>query len=89
MSCESVGSSTSSKVAQFLTRKIGESVRIGDDVVVTIVGIRGSQIRLGIDAPREVTISREEFLTVFIISRVRKNARIQTVYMVIEKYMVI
>ena len=43
-----------------LTRKIGESVRISDDVVVTVVGIRGGQVRLGIDAPREVTISREE-----------------------------
>ena len=43
-----------------LTRKLGESVRIGDDVVVTVVGVRGNQIRLGIDAPQEVKIRREE-----------------------------
>jgi len=43
-----------------LTRKPGESVYIGDDVKVTIVEIKGNQIRVGIDAPRELRIYREE-----------------------------
>ena len=43
-----------------LTRKIGESLMIGDDVQVTILGTQGNQIRIGIDAPREVEVHREE-----------------------------
>ena len=43
-----------------LTRKLGEGVRIGDDVVVKIVEIRGSQVRLGIAAPRPIPVHREE-----------------------------
>ncbi len=43
-----------------LSRKVGERVRIGDDVVVTVVRIQGERIRLGIDAPREVAVHREE-----------------------------
>jgi carbon storage regulator len=43
-----------------LSRRPGESVTIGDDVVVTVVGVSGNQIRLGITAPREVRVLREE-----------------------------
>ena len=43
-----------------LTRRPGESLTIGDDVVVTVVGVSGNQIRLGITAPREVRVLREE-----------------------------
>lgn len=43
-----------------LTRRIGESVIIGDDVKVTVLGVKGSQVRLGIDAPKTVTVHREE-----------------------------
>lgn len=43
-----------------LTRKIGESIRIGDDVIMTVLGIKGNQIRLGFDAPKEIIINREE-----------------------------
>jgi carbon storage regulator len=43
-----------------LSRRPGESLTIGDDVVVTVVGISGNQIRLGITAPREVRVLREE-----------------------------
>ncbi len=43
-----------------LTRKDGESLMIGDDVVVTVCGIRGAQVRLGIKAPKDVGIHREE-----------------------------
>jgi carbon storage regulator len=43
-----------------LTRKQGESITIGDDIVVTVIGVSGNQIRLGIQAPREVRVLREE-----------------------------
>lgn len=43
-----------------LTRKIGEQIRVGDDIVVTLVRIQGDKVRLGIDAPRDVPIHREE-----------------------------
>jgi carbon storage regulator len=43
-----------------LTRRIGESVKIGDNVTVAIMGIKGQQVRVGIDAPKDVTVLREE-----------------------------
>lgn len=43
-----------------LTRRTGESFRIQDDISVTVIGIKGNQVRLGIDAPREVEVHREE-----------------------------
>lgn len=43
-----------------LTRKSGESIVIGEDVVLTVLEVRGGQVRLGIEAPREVTIHRGE-----------------------------
>ncbi len=43
-----------------LTRRVGESVVIGDDVTITVLGVKGNQTRIGVDAPREVTVHREE-----------------------------
>jgi carbon storage regulator len=43
-----------------LTRRIGEIVRIGDDVSVAVLGIKGNQVRLGIDAPKDIPVHREE-----------------------------
>ena len=43
-----------------LTRKIGESVVIGDDVTLTVLSIKGNQVRVGIKAPPEVSVHREE-----------------------------
>lgn len=43
-----------------LTRNVGESVLIGDDISITILGIRGSQIRLGVKAPPAIPVDREE-----------------------------
>lgn len=43
-----------------LTRKIGESVMIGEEVTVTVLGVKGNQVRLGINAPKDVTVHREE-----------------------------
>ncbi len=43
-----------------LTRRIGEKIVIGDDVTITILGVKGNQVRVGIEAPREVQVHREE-----------------------------
>lgn len=43
-----------------LTRRVGESLIIGDDVVVNILGVKGNQVRIGVDAPKEVPVHREE-----------------------------
>jgi carbon storage regulator len=43
-----------------LSRRTGESVRIGDDVEVTVMAVNGSQVRIGIKAPRNVAVDREE-----------------------------
>ena len=43
-----------------LTRRVGESLRIGDEVTVTVLGIKGSQVRIGVNAPKSVSVHREE-----------------------------
>ncbi|WP_192483448.1 MULTISPECIES: carbon storage regulator CsrA [Cysteiniphilum] len=43
-----------------LTRRLGETVMIGDEVTVTVLGVKGNQVRLGINAPKEVSVHREE-----------------------------
>ncbi|KAE9534276.1 carbon storage regulator CsrA [Ursidibacter arcticus] len=43
-----------------LTRKIGESLLIGDDVEITVLSVRGSQVKLGVKAPKEISVHREE-----------------------------
>ena len=43
-----------------LTRRVGESLRIGDDVSVTVLGIKGYQVRIGVNAPKSVSVHREE-----------------------------
>ena len=43
-----------------LTRRVGETIMVGDDVTITVLGVKGNQIRLGINAPREIAVHREE-----------------------------
>ena len=42
-----------------LTRKVGESVLIGDDISITVLSVRGNQVKLGVQAPKEVSVHRE------------------------------
>jgi carbon storage regulator len=46
-----------------LSRRVGDSVVIGDDVVVTVLEVRGDVVRIGVDAPRDVAVRRQELLT--------------------------
>ncbi|GAB5453399.1 MAG: carbon storage regulator CsrA [Halioglobus sp.] len=43
-----------------LTRRVGESLMVGDDITVTVLGVKGNQVRIGVNAPREVAVHREE-----------------------------
>ena len=43
-----------------LTRRVGETIVIGDDVIVTVLGIKGNQVRIGINAPKDISVHREE-----------------------------
>jgi carbon storage regulator len=43
-----------------LTRRLGEALRVGDDISITVLGIKGNNVRLGIEAPRDVSVHREE-----------------------------
>ncbi len=43
-----------------LTRRVGEALMIGDEVTITVLGVKGNQVRLGVNAPREIAVHREE-----------------------------
>ena len=47
-----------------LTRKMGETLMIGDDVSVTVLGVKGNQVRIGINAPKETPVHREEIYNI-------------------------
>lgn len=56
-----------------LTRRIGEVLKIGDNVDVTILGVKGNQVRIGINAPKDVAVHREE-----IYSRIKEEQKQQS-----------
>ncbi len=43
-----------------LTRRAGESVMVGSDITITVLGVKGNQVRIGINAPKEIAVHREE-----------------------------
>lgn len=52
-----------------LTRRVGETLMIGDDVTVTVLGVKGNQVRIGINAPKDLPVHREE-----IYQRIKREA---------------
>jgi carbon storage regulator len=61
-----------------LTRRLGESVKIGDEVTVTVLGVRGNQVRLGFAAPQYVPVHREEIYERLQAERVTSLAQART-----------
>ena len=53
-----------------LTRRTGDSVVIGQDIAMTVLGVKGNQVRIGVKAPRDVTVHREE-----VSERIREEAK--------------
>lgn len=66
-----------------LTRRIGESLTIGEDIKITLLGIKGNQVRIGIDAPKDVEVHREEIYDK--IKRETRKANLKTSDSVLEK----
>ena len=56
-----------------LTRHVGETLMVGDEVTVTVLGVKGNQVRIGVNAPKEVAVHREE-----IYQRIQKKRRMAT-----------
>jgi carbon storage regulator len=48
------------RIMLILTRRVGETVMIGNDITVTVLGVKGNQVRVGVNAPKEVAVHREE-----------------------------
>ena len=59
-----------------LTRRVGETLMIGDEVTVTVLGVKGNQVRIGVNAPKEVAVHREE-----IYDRIKREQEVDANHM--------
>ena len=63
-----------------LTRRVGETLVIGDDVTVTVLGVRGNQVRLGVNAPKDIAVHREEIYQRIQNEKDSSNSKVQIIY---------
>ena len=63
-----------------LTRKTGESLLVGDDVEITVLSVRGSQVKLGVNAPKDIAVHRQE-----IYQKIKDTESQQSEYLIIRK----
>ena len=66
-----------------LTRRVGETLMVGDDVTVTVLGVKGNQVRIGVNAPRDVAVHREE-----IYERIKRDTGINMTYVQIFNFLI-
>ena len=52
-----------------LTRRVGETLMVGDEVSVTVLGVKGNQVRIGVNAPKEIAVHREEIYQLFNVKK--------------------
>ena len=56
-----------------LTRRVGETLMVGDDITVTVLGVKGNQVRIGVNAPKDVAVHREEIFDRIKLEESQKN----------------